>query len=62
MAGESVFPAAEALADRGLPFLFATGYGDAGLSPAFKGHTVVTKPYRRSDLHLAMQQAMAGRG
>lgn len=27
LGGETVFPLAEALADRGVPFVFATGYG-----------------------------------
>ena len=62
VAGEAVDPVAKVLADRGLPFLFATGYGEAGVGPAFKGHTVVTKPYRRHDLHSAMMEALDRRG
>ena len=57
VAGEPVYPVASALAERGRPFVFATGYGESGLSRAFAGHTVLTKPYRRTDLHEALLQA-----
>ena len=32
--GEKVYPVAEALTARGVPFIFATGYGIAGISEA----------------------------
>jgi CheY-like chemotaxis protein len=34
--GRMSFPVAEVLARRGVPFVFATGYGEAGLSEAFR--------------------------
>lgn len=39
------FPAAELLAARGIPFLFATGYGPAGLAGTFPDRPVIQKPY-----------------
>ena len=43
--GRSVTPVAEALARRGIPFIFATGYGDAGDAPGGFEAPVIRKPY-----------------
>jgi CheY-like chemotaxis protein len=54
LGGEKVFPVADALALRGVPFLFATGYGPAGLSERYPGVTTLTKPFRVSALEQAL--------
>lgn len=41
---------AEALADRGVPFIFATGYGDAEHPACFSQVPTLTKPYNRQQL------------
>jgi hypothetical protein len=38
------------LRERGAPFAFATGYGDAGLRDVDRGTPVLQKPFRESDL------------
>lgn len=43
--GQSVTPVAEALAARGVPFLFATGYGGAAGAPAGFDAPIIRKPY-----------------
>ncbi|OYU71364.1 MAG: hypothetical protein CFE28_16005 [Alphaproteobacteria bacterium PA2] len=43
--GESVMPVAQALAERGVPFIFATGYGDTGAALAGFNAPIVRKPY-----------------
>jgi len=43
--GRSVTPVAEALAKRGVPFVFATGYGDAGGAPTGFDAPIIRKPY-----------------
>lgn len=48
--GEKVFPVADALAERGLPFVFATGYGRAGLDQRYPTAPVLTKPYSSDEL------------
>jgi hypothetical protein len=50
LAGEKAFPIADALAERGIPFLYATGYGRAGLRDQDLHHPVVQKPYSLDDL------------
>jgi CheY-like chemotaxis protein len=44
--GKHVYPAAAALADRGIPFVFMTGYGDGSLPADFAGRPSVSKPYK----------------
>ena len=48
--GESAFPVAEALKARGIPFVFATGYGERGLPDAYREQPVLQKPFSRDDL------------
>src|SRR5690349_10718351 len=35
--GEEIFPVADVLAERGLPFVFVTGYGENSLPERFRG-------------------------
>jgi DNA-binding response OmpR family regulator len=43
--GVSVLPVAEALRARGVPFVFATGYGDSKMLPQGFDAPVIRKPY-----------------
>ena len=52
--GESVAPVADALAAKGLPFMFATGYGRSGLPEAYRSKPVLQKPFSQSDLQRAL--------
>jgi DNA-binding response OmpR family regulator len=42
--GSNVEPVAEAIAARGLPFFFLSGYGSGGVPEQFKGRPVLRKP------------------
>ncbi|WP_293859931.1 HWE histidine kinase domain-containing protein [uncultured Alsobacter sp.] len=54
-------PVAEELARRGVPFVFATGYGDSVMIPeAMRSVPVVRKPYSAETLRSALMQ-IAGR-
>ena len=59
--GQSVLPMAHALAARGTPFIFATGYGDAGPAPEGFDAPVVRKPYNVHQIAAALVEAL-GRG
>ena len=48
--GESAFPVADALIAKGIPFIFATGYGERGLPDSYRGRPVLQKPFARDDL------------
>jgi CheY-like chemotaxis protein len=50
LGGQAIFPLADLLRERGRPFAFATGYGDAGLRDVDKGTPVLQKPFREGDL------------
>jgi DNA-binding response OmpR family regulator len=50
LAGEMVFPVAEALEARGVPFLLLTGYGSEVLPPAHANWPVCGKPFKLDDL------------
>jgi two-component sensor histidine kinase len=56
--GASVTPVAEALTSRGLPFIFATGYGDANAAPTGFGVPVVRKPYNVRQIAAALVEAI----
>jgi len=56
--GQSVAPVAEVLVARGTPFIFATGYGVAGLAPAGFEAPVVRKPYNIHQIASAMALAL----
>ncbi|MCC7266113.1 MAG: PAS domain-containing protein [Caulobacteraceae bacterium] len=58
--GHMVTPAAERLRARGVPFLFATGYGEAGGAPGGVGAPVIRKPYDVGAVVAAVAQ-LAGR-
>jgi CheY-like chemotaxis protein len=53
-AGEPSVPVADLLAERGIPFLFATGYGRAGIEERFRGCPILQKPFRTSELGAAL--------
>jgi two-component sensor histidine kinase/CheY-like chemotaxis protein len=44
LGGESVYPVAEMLSARGIPFVFMTGYGSASIDPRFANVPVLQKP------------------
>jgi len=50
LGGQPIFPVADLLRERGCPFAFATGYGDAGLRDVDRGTPVLQKPFREGDL------------
>lgn len=59
LGGERVYPVADALAARDVPFLFATGYGPSGLDDLYPDRTVLSKPYVESSLVNALLQVRA---
>ncbi len=50
LGGEKVYPIAEALATRGVPFIFSTGYSLAGIASAYAHVPILPKPYEQEDL------------
>lgn len=55
LAGRPVFPVADLLRARGVPYIFASGYGESGVSEDHRGAPVLQKPFRESDLALILK-------
>jgi CheY-like chemotaxis protein len=57
--GFETFTVADRLVQDGRPFLFATGYGAAGLPDRFSGVPVLQKPFRQADMEKALNATFA---
>lgn len=55
LGGRPIFPVADALRARGVPYAFASGYGEAGISEDHKGASVLQKPFREADLRRVLE-------
>ena len=60
LGGQPIFPMAEALAARGVPFAFATGYGAGGLPESWRDRPTLQKPYSTADVGRILAQARDG--
>jgi CheY-like chemotaxis protein len=58
IAGDRIEPVAEMIDGRHLPFVFASGYGAAGLPTRFRDRPVVPKPFLADRLEQAIQLAL----
>jgi CheY-like chemotaxis protein len=58
VAGKEVFPVAEALKARGVPFVFSTGYGEGGLPPEWRGQATIQKPFTEDAVRQALMDAL----
>jgi DNA-binding response OmpR family regulator len=54
LAGEKVFPVADALARRGVPFVFLTGYGRSSLPAPYADRPALSKPFKLAALLSAL--------
>jgi CheY-like chemotaxis protein len=57
--GEETFPVAEALIRRGIPFIFATGYGATALPGPMRTIPVLLKPFQQAEMEVALRAAFA---
>ena len=58
VAGSEVFPVADALRRRGVPFMFASGYGDRGVPGEFRPYTMLQKPYDPAALSRMLENVL----
>ena len=58
LSGRPVFPVADLLKARGVPFVFASGYGGSGLNETHRGAAILQKPFRQADLEKALAGLM----
>lgn len=62
LAGERVYPVAEALLERDVPFIFLTGYAGDDLDDRFAGIPIVQKPWLPATLEGVLARTFAGDG
>lgn len=62
LAGEPVFPLAALLRERGVPFLFASGYGEAGVPREYDDCMVLQKPYSVDEFNSALRTLLEDSG
>jgi two-component sensor histidine kinase/DNA-binding response OmpR family regulator len=58
ISGEFVYPVAELLAERGVPFVFVTGYGAESLDPRFGKTPALQKPITRDNLEAQLARML----
>ncbi|HEX7789172.1 MAG TPA: response regulator [Afipia sp.] len=58
--GKVITPVAEAIQLRGLPFVFATGYGAQGLPEKFRDRPTLQKPFQIETLARTIETVLKG--
>ena len=56
--GQPISPVADALVARGMPFVFATGYGERGLPEPYRDRPTLKKPFQMDGLKQMLQIAL----
>jgi CheY-like chemotaxis protein len=57
--GQQSYSVADILRTRGIPFVFATGYGHAGLGPEWRHVPALQKPFQLTELERAIREMLA---
>jgi CheY-like chemotaxis protein len=60
--GEEIYPVADVLSSRGIPFIFSTGYGTGDLPESYRHHPALAKPFSRSDLERVLARVLRPAG
>jgi CheY-like chemotaxis protein len=60
--GQPISPVVEVLVARGLPFVFATGYGARGVPAPYRETPTLQKPFQSDALAQAIEAATPARG
>ncbi len=56
LAGKQSFPVADRLTQRGTPFIFASGYGAAGLAEAYRAAPILQKPFSPEQVEAVLKK------
>ena len=57
--GQEIYPVADILAKRGLPFVFVTGYGERSLPEPYRGRPALQKPFQAEQLKTTLAGLLA---
>ena len=58
LAGREIFPVADILAKRGLPFVFVTGYGERSLPEPYRDRPALPKPFQAEQLKAVLARLL----
>lgn len=58
LAGTLTYPVADILKQRGIPYVFATGYGSSGLAEGYGDEVKLPKPFTASELERVIRQVL----
>jgi CheY-like chemotaxis protein len=56
--GQEIYPVADILAKRGLPFVFVTGYGEGSLTGHYNDRPTLQKPFQSEQLKAALDSLL----
>ena len=56
--GRNVFDFADKLSAEGVPFVFATGYGERGIPERHRAYPVLQKPFQPEELRRALERVL----
>jgi len=56
--GQDVYPVADLIGKRGLPFMFVTGYGGRGLPDNYRNRPTLQKPFQLDELKRMLAQLL----
>ena len=59
LGGQEIYPVADILAARGLPFVFVTGYGEGSLPERYRDRPALQKPFQTEQLDAALTGLLA---
>ena len=57
--GREIYPVADILAKRGVPFVFVTGYGERSLGEPYRDRPALQKPFQIEQLKSALDELLA---
>ena len=60
--GNPVYPVADALAARKVPFMFSTGYGEQGLPESYRDCQLLQKPFQLENLERVLEMVVSRGG
>lgn len=59
--GQEIYPVADILTKRGLPFVFVTGYGERSLPEPYRGRPALQKPFQAEQLKRTLAELLPSR-